>query len=362
MSCRDVRDLVPDHVTERLPADDAGLVEQHLRLCDACRRFADDVRALYALDTSALETVPAPTPRETGAHVWLTERASPAAATRTGLRWAAALLAVALGTWTWLATTGGDDGDGHVDLADALPTIRLDAPDLPAAAPGPGWITSREEAERLVAYTGRPLLEQVVFSLCPRCISVNTLLADRALERRLDGFVRFRRAADDGIPDLLDGRPEAFRYPFVFPAMWVEDGSCRTEPVFEIAGWSGVESVLRSWEDACPADGPPPLDDATFESALADLRAVPDRVAEARYADALDRLDRVESLGERHGSRLADDARTLRHALLVALDDRVTRLETLAADAPEHATAIARPLLAQLAGTDLARRVRALLP
>ena len=42
--CDEIRDLIADSVTEPLPAEQAGLLDEHLHHCPDCRKYAEALR------------------------------------------------------------------------------------------------------------------------------------------------------------------------------------------------------------------------------------------------------------------------------------------------------------------------------
>ena len=58
MSCRDIRELLPDYATRELSPENRRLVDEHVLTCDDCRREL----ALASAIVSSLETQPVRTP------------------------------------------------------------------------------------------------------------------------------------------------------------------------------------------------------------------------------------------------------------------------------------------------------------
>jgi predicted anti-sigma-YlaC factor YlaD len=48
LTCREVVELVSDHLEGALPADEAELLEQHLNFCEGCELYVDQMRTTVA--------------------------------------------------------------------------------------------------------------------------------------------------------------------------------------------------------------------------------------------------------------------------------------------------------------------------
>ena len=60
VSCREVVELVTDHLEGALGPEDAALFEQHLNFCDGCVAYVDQMRAtIAAVGRAPAEDVPA---------------------------------------------------------------------------------------------------------------------------------------------------------------------------------------------------------------------------------------------------------------------------------------------------------------
>ena len=49
LSCRDVVELLSDYLEDALPADERERVEQHLEVCEGCRRALEQLRLTVRL-------------------------------------------------------------------------------------------------------------------------------------------------------------------------------------------------------------------------------------------------------------------------------------------------------------------------
>ncbi len=364
MSCELWEAKLADFATERLDAEIAYEVRRHLEACASCRAFLDGVERLYALDT-ALPSSPGPR----AARLELaTRRPFP----RRAAAWAVGLAAAAV--LVFFAERRGSGADTDVPTAKLLETttpallpafaaIRVDLPDLPHAPPGRGWLASREEAQRLADYSGKPLLAQYVIDVCPRCVWVNERLDREDTLALLEEFVCVRVTMRLEEPQAIEGVEPPFGFKASFPAMFVDAGGCRTDPVWAIADWTEIEGVLADYaslcDDALRADRAP-LEGALFERTLAEMSSIPELVAAGRYGPALDVLARTKALGETYRTRFVPEAERMYGELSAALAIRIDALSSLAVVRPERAAVLARELAPDFAGTPFEARLAAL--
>ncbi len=126
-TCGKVRELLPEFLAGRLPAEDDRLVRAHIDVCAECRDRANAV--------SLLQQTPIPAP-DPGRWDHFVEGVVDAAARRRGLRRRAVVLGTALAVaalllFAWLRSAG--TGPAHEGL-DALARRVADLPDVEAAA------------------------------------------------------------------------------------------------------------------------------------------------------------------------------------------------------------------------------------
>ena len=397
MTCAQVRDRLPDHVTGRLAPERSRRIETHLESCAECHAYARALDELYALDVLVTRGAPSATTRSLGDHVWLRqERVGRETRRARWARAAAALIVTSLlaGAVWWgtrgavapvdeATLAGGDPSDARVTdavldpIADAAlanavdwspvdwSPIVLTPPAPPPRVPETGWFTSLADAERMSAYTGKPLIEQYVHPLCPRCASVTTLLADAEFTRRLSDFVLYREVVPDALPDRLGLEDAPADVRMVFPVMRVIGAACATDPVFAIEGWADIQAVVRDFDADCARGERSALAPPVFERAAALLGEVPALVEAGRYGQALGTLREVAALAPSPDSPLVDDARMLERQLHEQLDARVSELERARVGDPvqrERAIALARSIVDGLTDTPYLTRVLSLVP
>lgn len=350
MNCQQCERKLGDFAVHRLDPKVAATVQSHLARCSACREFLARVRSLYELPEPFADVAPparAPLPLP---------RARRAAAVGLGI--AAAGLLLALLAWRTLPRSGGS-----VPLA--LTPVRVTLPEEPPPYRPGAWMTSREEARRVAAYAGLPVLEEYVWPGCPRCKGVNERLVPEEVPV-LEGLVLCRQMASEGLPAELEAaHPDAAR-DSVYPAMRVVEDGCATPTVWSVGDLDMVEDVVAAYYEACvlpKKDGRAALDLELYDWALATLRSVPELVDEGRFGEAFARIDQARRLEASYRTRFVADARALEASLAAGLERRAGELEALAdgsAADRRRARDAARALAAQLASSPLRERLERL--
>ncbi len=353
MNCQQCERKLGDFAVHRLDPKVAATVQSHLARCSACREFLARVRSLYELPEPFADVAPparAPLPLP---------RARRAAAVGLGI--AAAALLLALLAWRALPRAGASVP--HAPLA--LTPVRVALPEEPPPYRPGTWMSSREEARRVAAYAGLPVLEEYVWPGCPRCKGVNERLVPEEMPV-LEGLVLCRQMADEGLPAELEAvHPDAAR-DSVYPALRVVEDGCATPTVWSVGDLETVEDVVAAYYEACVVpkkDERAALDRELYDWALATLRSVPGLVDEGRYGEAFARIDQARRLEESYRTRFAADARALEASLEAALARRAGELEALAAGSAadrRRARDAARALAAQLGSSPLRERLERL--
>lgn len=371
MKCARAESKMADRVAGHLEPELAAELDAHVARCASCREFERGVALLYALDAPRAACPPV---RPPATPVGPPARGTPGAgaAPRLGARRraAAALLAVAAGLSVLAVLRGGGgerrDATRGAPLAAAvvsLAPVPVALPDLPPRYPDEGWLTSAREAEILSAYTGKPVLEQFVNPICPRCRAVNGLLAEPDMQGFLDGFVTLRRFVVDVAPEELATLEDPVRIPTLLPAMRVREGACATDFSWQITTTDEVQALAEDFSEHCErteAAARSPLPRELFEEALAEIYSVPGLVAERRYAEAIDKLDWLIGLGAEHETAFPEAARAIEEQVRGGLERIAEQIGALydGGDAQrEEAVALASEFLGQVRGLDLAPRI-----
>lgn len=369
MNCEHCERKLPDFLVHRLDPKVASAVQLHLGTCGPCREALGRVRRLYAVPEAFRARPPArlmPPRRRPRA----LRRAAAAA-----IGVAAAGLVLFLGLRAFDARvdsrslrSGTDsaraEDTGAAPLA-ALEPIRVSLPAPPPDFRPGAWLSSRADAQRLAAYTGRAILEEYVWPGCPRCKGMEEVLQPDYLPI-LDDFILVRQYADAGLPEeLLAAHPDAPANA-VYPAMRVVEDDCETKPVWSVNDLTTVEDVVADYYAGCfllSEDERAPLDRELYDWARTTLESVPALVDEGRFQEAFERLDDARALDASYRTRFAADAAAAERQLHQALEQHVAALEARAAQGPAQRATVrtqARALRDELRGLPLFERVDAL--
>lgn len=370
MNCESFELKVADLVAGRTDPDTAAELASHRAACSACRDFEARVAGLYDLEAA----LPAHPPAALGFPL----EASPEKPRRVaGLLVVAVAATAALVAAVWWSIQGGGEAPPKTtELAtgptdeDPLPIeleeIRLDMPQFPALLPEVGqWIDSREEAELVSEFTGRPLIQQFVLRGCVFCKGTQALLESPEYRDRLFEFVLYRETIvePDVLPDEIAERSDDPMLPYSFPAMTVQASGCNVQPRWSIRSWEDVEEVLADYYAFCVRDQEDdrlPLDDTQYERVRGALGSLPDLVGTGGYLKAMEILGETIALADGFRTRFVDEARELEAQLLDGLDRQAARIEELY-DGNEaertRATELANELRARAAGLPVAERL-----
>lgn len=353
MNCEHCEAKLADFVVHRLDPKIASAVQSHLARCGPCHEFFERVRALYEVPEPFVARPPLALRRARP------QRSRRVAASVLGVAAAALVL------WVGLERSRPAPPARAPLVAAALTPIRLALPELPEPFQPGTWLRSRDEATRLAAYTGLPVLEEYVWEGCPRCKGMEPKLVPEYLPV-LDGFILYRQLANDGLPAELEAAHPDASPGTVYPAIRVTQPGCATQAAWSVDKLATVEDVVADYYASCflpSGDERAPLAPGLFDWALATLRAVPALVEEGRYAEAFERIAQARGLEEAYRTRFADDARALERKLVGALERRVDELEALAAGSAEErerARALARELREQVGELPIRARLESL--
>jgi len=351
MSCREFEEKIADFATGRLEAHVAAEVGRHLSACDSCLDFAAAVRSLYGVTeaplphSSPVRGIPS-FPDATHGRVRVA-RSAVAAALIIG----SIIAAFSLGRWDRpRRDESGGAGAGTALASVPLLAVEVTLPSVPAYRVGT-WIESREEAELLASFTGRPLLEQVRYPHCPICIGAQQTLDRPEARAALAGFVLCRSDVEAELPGWLEEAIPANPDRFPLPAMRVTEGELETEAR---VGVSTVESLLelvaewRALEARRDTDERGPIDAAEFAECSRRLARIAKLVEARDFTEAVRSLDELSRIADRSGTAFASVAAELRTELLDSFERQLAEIERLHSGTAEE----------RRQAVDLARRFR----
>ena len=353
MNCEHVEKMMGDLVCGHLPQQQAEEVAKHLVLCASCAGFHRRVSFLYLVDAPSDVAAPGITASPPATRRSLPARWAPRVAA------AAVLLAVGYAAAKWIDPAPVQRQDGLISVA-SLPPIRVNVPDLPKVGPPGDWIDSREDALLLANFSGKPLLERFDTSACSRCAVMRDVLESSSVKRLLGSFVCFRAEVGKKVPAEIVGLQEAEELPHMLPAMRIADECCATDFRWMVGSEADLQNLIESYQGMC--DKRRPLGDDLFQLTLEQVRSIPRLLAESRYAEAVEILDRITKLKECYRTCFPEVADDLREQIIAGLEGALEEIRTLydqGDSSRADAIRLARQLRSQVDGLEFAKRVDA---
>lgn len=340
MSCDRIEEQVADFATGRLEASVAAEVARHLAGCASCRAFAEEVRSLY-VEVEA----PLPHPSPAPAYPLLSARPSGWPPIARGAIAASILIGLILAIHA--AGGGGraprdasprsiavpEDADPGPALA-SLPLLDVEVtlPRVPSDYRVGTWLDSREEAELLASFTGRPLLEQYRFPQCPICIGAEKTLDRPEARAALAGFVLYRGNVELEMPNWLEEAIPANPDLFPLPAMRVTEGELETAPRLGVSTLESLLDLLREWNALAAgrgADASGSIDAPAFAECTRRLSEVAELVEARSFTEAVQSLEELIRVGARSGTAFAPCAEQVRDQLQRSFDLQLAEIERL---------------------------------
>jgi len=362
MSCDRIADKLADYITGRLELEERERVTAHLDGCHACRLFRDQAVALYSIDYDVDQAVPPTRVSAASLLCDVVRERKPTSHWYATARVVTALAAVIVLCFSWVPKTGPTPVAPEVVNATLQP-ISLEVPQLPAEYPENGWLDDPEQAARLAAYTGKPLLTAYSWTVCPRCKAMATRFTSARGVALVRDFIAVRVVFSGELPEALRGYPMRMRWQFMMPAIVITDTDKPGPARFAVGSLDDVSRYIGTWRKT-RKQPLLALDRSQFEACRKVLSAIPAQLQTFAYAELLASLDSVIELRDRYRTRFISDATALKQTLTRELDAQVTAIEQGISRGGDQATkelAVGRRLRAKLGDTELGRRLAAVI-
>ncbi len=343
--CEPYECKLPDYATGRLPRATSRAVDQHLNSCASCRRFLESIHSLYQIELLPEPVVEVAASRTGRGDWWVRHRGIAAAILLAVVLWLVLFIAEGRPLTDHAIRSGASSHD--LTLAD-LPGIALELPPFPASPRSGEVITDPVVAARFVAYTGKPLLEEIVWDSCPRCQMMDRKFELPEVRAQFFDVIHLRSPLTPQPPGWLTATVPREQVPYQLPAMRITRDDCASGTIAGVAAVSRMTQLLADFDQSCSDGALRALDDAMYHDLARRMVSIPALVDQARYAEAVVDLERVEQVGVRHRTAFVDLAYELRLAITDGLTQQLQALERHAENRSSTSSSI-RAVAGQLA-------------